>query len=97
MNLSPLILIAILLLLVFSFHFGFRKVPSSGARILVGSIGVLFLFAVTTASAFGFVATYELHNQTARLPWQMGYGELGGIALLALARAFSGAGRHRRF
>jgi hypothetical protein len=96
MNLLPLVLIAFLFVLVISILFGLRKFHSSGARLLVGLMAVLFLLAVTSASVFGFMATYELHPEAARRPWQAGYGLLAGSALIAMVRTASGASKVKR-
>ena len=53
--------------------------------------GAVALLGIAGFCVFGFLASYELSSAAARLPWQIGYGTVGLIALglagwLVLAR-----------
>lgn len=96
MNFLPLILITVLFFAVIAVLVGVRRTHSSGARLLVGLMAILFFLAMASASIFGFMAAYELQPDAARLPWQAGYGILAGSSLVATVRTVAGAARLRR-
>lgn len=54
----------------------------------------LFLLAVAAFSVFGFLANYEYHEASRRLPWQIGYGTTGGVCMLSLVPLWRRARSH---
>lgn len=54
----------------------------------------LVRLAVAAFSVFGFLASYEYHEASRRLPWEIGYGTIGGACLLYMVPLWRRARSH---
>ena len=56
---------------------------ASALRTVARVIGAVLLLLLACFSGFGFLASYEYSAAAERLPWQVGYGLLGIVAIVA--------------